>query len=517
MFFEGTLQEAVATAIQQARPLVCFVTDNEDESKQWENEFLTHEDLASPLQATIVIRLKAGTVEAGYLEQIYPVPKKPTVVIMKGAELKGYIAAGVTKDDFVKRMKTALGQPVQPGPASPLPAQSAPATTASTTTSSAPAPSSTASSSNSGQVTPPSPAAESVAARLAAQQRQQEEEARRLAEAKKEAGGTANTEQNKHVETLRKKQQEAREERQRILKAIEDDKAARRARQAEAEAERKRAAAAAQEGGDGSSIERRNSTTARPSTGQSSRTSEHCALQVRLFDGSTIRNRFSSTGDTLKEVREWVDKSIAEAEAAAASAEGRKTKTAANIPYTFKVLLTPLPSKNIDETEEDKSLRELDLAPSSTLILVPVRTHKRVAAAYRRRRSSASVSAYTAELAASVRNGNGNAFTRFLVYILSCITGFFRVIVDFFSTLFSTQGLPESQQQQQPGQASESSSSAATASGRSLGGAGEGSRIKGFDTARDSEDAAARRRRNEQQFYNGNSTNFEPRHDDEEE
>jgi hypothetical protein len=64
MFFEGTLQEGIATALQQGKLVVCFVTgihsfihsschvifrtskdltrftDGQDESQQWEIEFL---------------------------------------------------------------------------------------------------------------------------------------------------------------------------------------------------------------------------------------------------------------------------------------------------------------------------------------------------------------------------------------------------------------------------------------------------------------------------------------------
>ena len=63
-FFQGTLQEGIATAVQQSKSVVCFVTgellasyvqitiaetsaDKEDESVKWEDEYLT-DDVVSP-------------------------------------------------------------------------------------------------------------------------------------------------------------------------------------------------------------------------------------------------------------------------------------------------------------------------------------------------------------------------------------------------------------------------------------------------------------------------------------
>ncbi|KAJ4298591.1 hypothetical protein N0V88_003621 [Collariella sp. IMI 366227] len=189
------------------------------------------------------------------------------------------------------------------------------------------------------------------AVKLAEQKKNEEEAKRQRAEkarAKAEAGASGLKQpdaQSKHAEALKKKRREAREERERILKAIEDDKSARKAEKAAAEAARK--AAAESEKPDSPPL-----ALASHLPPSSRRLSEHCSLQVRLFDGSTIRSRFLST-ETIKDVRQWVDKNRS------------NDKNA----YTFKVLLTPLPSKTIDGTEEDKTLQEMELVPSSTLIL----------------------------------------------------------------------------------------------------------------------------------------------------
>jgi len=305
---------------------------------------------------------------------------------------------------------------------------------------------------------------------MSPEMRRQDEEARkrRLEKGKGKVKPKAEStpkkpDQSKHAEQLRKKQREAREERERILKAIEDDKAARRARQAEREAA-KRAAEAAQSSHEGGGEAPLPFAPASPFFPQSGRVSEFCSLQVRMLDGSTVRSRFSSQ-ETLKDVRQLIDQTTSRD--GGASAKGA---------YTFKILLTPMPSRTIDVTEERKTLQELGLTPSATLILLPV---IKPAGAF-----------------AAAPGGNGNIFWRLIGYILACITGFLGFITSFFSTLFSTAGPPQQSQQQRPRSESAGQTSA-TASGR------EGSKIRGVRRADERND-----KRNDQQFYNGNSVSL---------
>ncbi|AEO65154.1 uncharacterized protein THITE_2044263 [Thermothielavioides terrestris NRRL 8126] len=444
VFFQGTLQEGIAAALQQGKSVVCFVTDGEAESQQWEDDFFAEE-------------------EASFSQT-----------------LKEYIAAGVSKDEFVRRMKAALTTPQPPAaqPAAPEPQPAAPPVAAAA---SQPSHAEESSASSSGQATPPSPTDSRVrallaerAARLQQQKNAEEEAAKRQraekakAAAEAEASGRKQpSEQSKHAAALRKRQQEAREERQRILKAIEDNKAARRAERASAEAARKAAAAEAE----AAASEQPASAPfapASPLLPSTNRLSEHCSIQVRLLDGSTIRSRFSSD-ETLADVRRWVD----------------ETRRDGPAPYAFKVLLTPLPSRTIDAAEERKSLRELELAPSATLILL--RAHKPAATA-------AAAAAYPSS-AGGAALAEGNIFQRLVAYILAVISGVFGTIYAFFSTFFSTAG---------PAAAPPEAASAQTSQSRPAGDAARrrGGRIAGLVQADEP--------RNDQQFYNGNS----PRADD---
>jgi hypothetical protein len=192
-------------------------------------------------------------------------------------------------------------------------------------------------------------------ARLEAHKREQDakEKAKRIAEAKARKAALEEAPDDskksadmKYALMQKKRQQDAREERARILKRVEDDKAERREREAQRKAQIK-----AMENSQPSDSA---ATTSSIVPSALSRSHE-CALQIRLFDGSTIRSRFSSQGSLRADVRPWIDK-----------------QQSTDIPYTFKRVLTPLPNKNISISEEEQSLQSQGLAPSATLILVAV-------------------------------------------------------------------------------------------------------------------------------------------------
>lgn len=414
----------------------------------------------------------------------------------------------MTKDDFVRRVKAVLqptispiatpAQPEQAPAPSPTPQAVTRTTVSSTNTSSGRGtPSSSDSQTQSVPAERPASNTNTHNRSTSAHSNKAEETSpqhQAYGESAETTTSSSKEAQAKQAELLKKKQKEAREERQRILKTIEDDKIARHARKAELEAERLAAATAAngKDTKDSASTSTSSISTSKPRS-SNGRLSETCAIQVRLLDGSTIRNRFSSTADTAQSIRKWVD----------------EARTDGNTAYNFKILLTPLPSKAILATEESQSLRELKLAPSATLILVPAAGKK-----YTRPPASASASAsanFTASSTTTITNngpddgqeyeeGGVNPFIQLINFLLGIINGFFGLVSGFFTTLFSTAGPPQpadqpSQQRQQQTQASSS-----TTTGR----AGGGSRIKGLERERQPE------KRNEQQFYNGNSVGLPP-------
>ncbi|GKT95220.1 LOW QUALITY PROTEIN: UBX domain-containing protein [Colletotrichum tofieldiae] len=356
MFFTGSLQEGIATALQQSKCVFCFVTDE-----------------------AVALRLKKGSEEAGYLAAIFPLPNTPTVVVIKNGDLKEYITAGTSKDEFVSRVTTAF-RGAQDQPAVPQPAAApAPATAAQPTDDLPPLPQSTP------RPNPPGPARLTLAprpatptqeeenaatlravlaeraARLEAQRLESERKAKAARAAAAEKAETDNSKQaeqtRNHKEALKKARQDAADEKARILKKIEDDRAERRAKAAERAAIRNQASSP-KLGDVAAALTRSESSSLAPST---SSASGMTALQVRLLDGSTIRSRFPSKTALGGDVRAWVD--------------GERTDGSKE-PYRFKVVLAPQPSKLIDDTEESKSLAELNLSPSSTLVLAPVGAHR---------------------------------------------------------------------------------------------------------------------------------------------
>lgn len=369
VFFTGTLQEGISAALQQSKLVVCFVTDDQEESKTWESELLTHEAIASSLEKhAVLLRLSAGSQEAGYLAAIFPLPNNPTLVIIKDGKLKEYISTGTSKDDFVARVEKAFSAQ-QPGFQTLADPSAAGAATVTQMEDSTRAPATPANMPSAEALTPPNAASlpsstpeqpqGSTQAQLLAEAERRRQVARKEREEiekerrRKEKGKTPASQNPKHDESVKKasaqlaeRQRKAREEKARVLKLIADDKAERRAR-----SERQRAERA---GGDGSGAVAGEAVAPSSSV---DRRHDQCAIQVRLFDGSTIRTRLPAKATISQEVRKWID----------------EKRTDGKDPYTLKVILTPLPNKAIDHaTEEEQTLEELGLAPSSTLVLTPV-------------------------------------------------------------------------------------------------------------------------------------------------
>lgn len=450
MFFTGTLTEGISTALEQSKQVVCFVTDGEEESQQWETEFLTGDSVKTHLQTkAVTLRLQAGSEEAGYLEALFPVPRKPTVVIIENGQLKEYIAAGTTKEEFLRRLNRSLtGSAGQAASAPQSAPQEVPA-----------AASTTGNSGSTAHEPQASPQIQAVlaerAARLEADKRAKEQaakaEAKKRAEERREStgeGSKAKAAESKYANLLRKKKQDERDERQRILQRIEDDKRERRER--EAQERQARLLLSANGGEDAGGQQQKTEEIQLPTRGFGT----HCSLQIRLLDGSTIRNRFPSDVKLGKEVRQWID----------------ENRTDSDEPYTFRIVLTPLPNKAVEPGEEADSLLDLGLSPSATLVLVP---QVRVATAFQQ---------------------TGGVLFRAWSGLYALLT----MIISFPLTFVG-------------GGRSRNDDGRQGIALDNLGGQGDAARgqddrIRGFQNPND--------RRRDQQLYNGNSLNFEPRNDE---
>lgn len=539
MFFTGTLQEGISTALQKSKLVACFVTDGQEESTTWETQYLTDERIAPALaKEAVVLRLAAGSEEAGYLAAIFPLPKIPALVVIRNGTLKEYVAAGAGKDEFVTRVAGAVAGGAQPelqaqgggestvanappvvqseASAPPVAAvQQPPAASSTATTTTNETSGQEATTIAPGTASPEHVSNEGERRRQAARkerERIERERAQRRKEKGKmpaadgggggggdEKGGQEDPSKAKHNESVKKasqqlaeKQRQAREERARVLKRIADDKAERKAREERRKAEREagRSAALSEFAAASQQQQQQQDTAAAPSSALQRR-HDQCALQVRLFDGSTIRTRLPAKATVAHDVRAWVD----------------EARTDGKDPYTFKVILTPRPNRAIDHAaEEDQTLQELGLTPSATLVLTPVDRY---------------ATAYT-----NVNAGLGNPVSRFVTAVLAFVVN----ILGGIAGALGGGGGRAARGVDGPGEENAghelSSSSSSSAQAQTTGRDG-GGRIQGFQNPDD--------RRKDYQLYNGNSVsatyhgaqfytthannsqlNFEPRKDEEE-
>lgn len=316
--------------------------------------------------ALVLVRLQAGSAEAGFLAAFCPIQAVPYLVVIRcvpdihrscvhpltlccrNGILVANIAAGASEDEFVEAMKKAaspIDQPAVPGPTEgqppasvdqpPVPVESPAA---------APQPSSSSSSSSPSSAQPPDRNAvyEERKARLEAQRAAAEaaERADRLARRRASttpdpAGRSSNT---TYLEQQRRRQQAAQEERARVLRLLENDKIERRQR----EANRKQALEA-------DSPTKENVPPAPRPTGPET------AISFRLLDGSSLKAKFPSSAVLGADVRQWLD----------------ANRSDGDQPYSFLQILAPRPNKPLSISDESSALCELGLSPTATLVLVP--------------------------------------------------------------------------------------------------------------------------------------------------
>ncbi|QSZ31069.1 hypothetical protein DSL72_000630 [Monilinia vaccinii-corymbosi] len=454
MFHTGDLNSGINKALVESKLVACFVTNGDEESRLWEDDFLQDPELSSQLQdRTVLLRLNAGSEEANYLAAIFPIPKVPTLIAIWNGELKEYLAAGIAKEEFLARLGKALesvsGRSNIEKDRRPIASNgtgnsqnSQQRTTEGQDQNSSDGPS--ASDPNAESISTLRPThnnatGPSSSGSLPIDPRSNlPEDAKAIVEQPSQRGDTTS-----YAAIQKRRQQEAREERARILALVESDKARRR-----------NDAARKSNHGDQLTEQSTPPHEKGSSSGPASAPkAQDCALQIRLFDGSSIRSRFSKASTLNGEVRKWID--------------GHQKDDA---PYVFKHVCTPLPNKTLSISDENRDLESLGLHPSATLIIVPVQGYN---SAYEASESSGMLSR---GIAAGFGLGTW---------------GINRV----FTTLSGIVGGPAVASNTD--QRAEPSTSAAS------------SRASNLRTLRDQHDGDDRH-----ELYNGNTLNFEPRKDD---
>lgn len=310
------------------------------------------------------MRLENGSTEAGFLAAFCKIESAPTLVVIHNGKLQLQLGSDVSQEEFVNAVRKVLGAAAIPG--------SAPASTEQTSTEHAeddlyndrepttntrsatrpisspvPAPAQAAAPSRA-----PAPAFTPTTSNAKGKQR---------AEAPSQAGiaaspaSTTSAQQAARAALQKKKRKDA-EELARVKARIEQDKAARRAHAEARKAEREQERTA------------ENQTQSQPRTSTRGSQAKDVHLNVRLFDGRTIRSIFPRTATLEKEVRRWVDEEFAKLDS-----DDPNIKNRALPPYFFRHILAPQPSRELSAGDENHTLGDIDLAPSATLVLVAVK------------------------------------------------------------------------------------------------------------------------------------------------
>ncbi|KAF7717282.1 Uncharacterized protein PECH_007561 [Penicillium ucsense] len=420
-FFEGSLQDGIAQAVHDASL-----------SSTWENEYFADKEVAQALRdGSVLLRLTAGSQEAGFLSSFCPVAEFPAVIVIKNGKLEEYLLPGISKEAFRDRITAVLSGRKLSQPAIALAQgqqqrQSAANAQSSVATSSPnpPAPAAVT------QSPPPSSAISS----------------RRSNSRESPATKTSGTQQAKQPEprsTAPKPQSEKQE------KLPSPTRHTRSTSTTSAHTRK------------GSVVKATSASTSEPNpkpqpSARRGPPSEY-RLQVRLFDGRSIRSSFTPTQTIRNDVRPWLDQQM----------DGDKR------PYNLKHVLTPLPSRTLSTSEESQALRDLGLGSTANLVMIPVASY-----------TEAYASAATSLPARGI-----SAVSNMVYTVASSAINFAGSFIGYGSG--ATEANPP---------ASSASPAAVEHTPRSRT---TGPNIRTLHDQRNSRD--------DSQFYNGNQLNFEPR------
>ncbi|KAI7230368.1 hypothetical protein KC330_g6988 [Hortaea werneckii] len=486
MFYEGDLSSGISTALQQQKLVLCFVReDSNEESDTWENSWLHQEDEnGEPFgerlaHKAVLLKIEHGSQEAGFLGAFCTIDSSPMIVVIDKGQVLEKIEKGISEDEWRERISNICrlngdyqaatsSAPASETPAVPQLSQSEPAIH--------PPPQQQSLDNlfpNRAQQHEASAAAhrEAEAAAIKARQDARKKEAEDAYAAHKAKGKASEVAEETEKQKARdawiyqqkQRKDEAKRERQRILNQIEADKQERKVRSQMA----KQSSNEASENAQSSPLPESRLAGQRRSAGAGGM----CSIQVRLFDGSSIRNRFSTSATLDKDVRTWIKE---------ASPPGQG---GADVPFTFRQIMAPQPSKSIEVSEEHQSLAELGLVPNGTLVLVPV-------------------SGYTEAYSSS---GGGGVF--------GMLSGAWNNLpnVSYFLPSFSRLYMGGTSDPQEPSNAQGASLAGAEAEPRDEA-QGQASKVR-VKTLADQRAEAAKKDR-QAEFYNGNSLGFEGRKDE---
>ncbi|BCR91605.1 UBX domain protein [Aspergillus chevalieri] len=438
MFYQGTLQEGIALAVSQSKAVVCFVRDDEELSNVWENEYLADDPTFARLfvEEAITLRLPTGSEGATYLTSFCPIPKLPGLVVIRNGMMREYIIPEISKDDFRARLRAVLEDERK---SSQVPRQTqsdvghnSAASPAAPTSGPAPVTQLATSAPQVAQSQPQTTPATNETKR----HRDENERAGKPSGQKQEPPRRATP--SKTPSQKPQQQQESR-----INQTKQPDKKTPQTRKAAPEP---------------STTSKTSDTEVRPKPALAP--PKKYRLQIRLFDGSSIRSSFDPSQTISKDVRPWLDDQMDEKR-----------------PFNLKHILTPLPNRTLTIADEEQTLQAyLGLGATANLVMVPIQSY---------------TEAYT---------GSGSLPVRAVSSAYDLATSTVGAAAGYVGSWFGYGQTSASQ-----GSPATEPSSASDHTGRTA------SRLAGSRGPNIRTLADQRREQGNNQFYNGNQLNFQPR------
>lgn len=261
--------------------------------------------------------------------------------------LQEYIVSGTTKDELKRRLKAVLSPVPQSHP------QQTPQTSDTPPTATYQTPIATSETLDSNISVPnPEPDEEAIATETVRRENIREGKKRAVTPEPAQTPKSVKDNQKVWRQQQLNRERKEREERERVLALIRQDREDRKAR-----TERQKPSPILQ--GDSHNSEQPSQTPK-----SMFKVSEY-RLQVRLFDGSSLRSNFAPTHTIRDDVRRWID--------------GQRSD--GHTPYNLKQILTPLPNRTISISEENQPLGELGLGRTANLVMVPVQNYTEAYAA----------------------------------------------------------------------------------------------------------------------------------------
>ncbi|KAI5284926.1 hypothetical protein KEM54_000954 [Ascosphaera aggregata] len=379
MFYESDLQSGIALAVRENRSVVCFICDDEEENASWGCELfgneeksrvakmLTTEKVSSVTSSSaIVFRLQSGSQESEYLQVFCPINVLPTTIVIRDGQVKDILEGRVAQEEAKKRVIAAISTHVVGSVAT----QATESTT--TTTTATPSPRSpervslprSESSLNPQAAAPevssseeqPQPSNPTCDVAQSTEESANGEEDTRFQRERRD--NTARQEQSNHQ---RREKQKEKEYRAQVLARIKADHEERRQRreiyhQSQLQTQQPRTTPC--------------NNAPSPHQPHHTTSSTQIRLQIRLPNGTPLRNTFLPTDTIQHHVRPWLESQSPEA---------------ASTPYNLRLILTPQPSRQLSVVEEGKPLNEIDdlvgsssttsTSTSASLVMTPVRSY----------------------------------------------------------------------------------------------------------------------------------------------